>query len=68
MGSWEFRNLGVSTKNNNEALLKQLMECVGVDLRRGTYDSEVIQILPGFYYDIFGKFDGDESDSENFFI
>lgn len=60
MGSWDFTQLGVSTTKENEELLKQLLECVGVNFDEYPCSSEAGYIYEdkGFYYSLGGDFYG----------
>ena len=67
MRSWNFTNLGVSTTKDNETLLKQLMECVGVDFGKSSQGIERVKIFFEFHYDLGGAFKGTLVDSKKFF-
>lgn len=67
MGSWNFTQIGMSTKNNNEALLKQLMDCLGVNFNNRLRESEGGKISFNFHYDTGGEFSGSVEDAKNIF-
>ena len=59
MGSWDFTQLGVSTTKENKKLLRQLLECVGVNIEDGVYESQAGVINPSFDYSVGGDFYGE---------
>ena len=54
MASWDFSNLGASLKNGNALLLKQLLECCGVDFSE-VHGTETGTILKQFKPDFIGN-------------
>lgn len=68
MGSWNFKNVGVSTKKENEKYIEQIMNCLNIKIDNMIYGSEAEVINYDFNPDIIGHAEDMSIDTLELFI